>query len=254
MRTRKHLLYVFVLLWATTLPSVAQTKMKVTKHDGTVLSVDIAEINKMEWVVDSSSVIDENDITIPGEAVDLGLSVKWASCNVGARKPEGLGVHIAWGELKPKADYSLPAYRWSNGALGKMTKYCTAPSLGTVDNKTSLELTDDVARANWGGTWRMPVEAEIDELLTTCTWEWTTQNGVNGCRVTGRNGNFIFLPAAGYCGDSNLYGVGTYGGYWSGSLCKESSRDACVLYLFRDYVLWNFSNRYCGQSVRPVCP
>ncbi len=254
MRTRKHLLYVFVLLWATALPSVAQTKMKVTKHDGTVLSVDIAEINKMEWIVDSSSVIDENDITIPGEAVDLGLSVKWASCNVGARKPEGLGVHIAWGELKPKVDYSLPAYKWSNGALGKMTKYCTAPSLGTVDNKTSLELTDDVARANWGGTWRMPVEAEIDELLTACTWEWTTQNGVNGCRVTGRNGNFIFLPAAGYCGDSNLYGVGSYGGYWSGSLCKESSLDACVLYLFRDYVLWNFSNRYCGQSVRPVCP
>ena len=90
MRTRKHLLFVFVLLWATALPSVAQTKMKVTKHDGTVLSVDIAEINKMEWVVDSSSVIDENDITIPGEAVDFGLSVKWASCNVAHASPRDL--------------------------------------------------------------------------------------------------------------------------------------------------------------------
>ena len=73
------MLYVFVLLWATALPSVAQTKMKVTKHDGTVLSVDIAEINKMEWVVDSSSVIDEMDVTISGEAVDLGFADKWAS-------------------------------------------------------------------------------------------------------------------------------------------------------------------------------
>ena len=136
------------------------------------------------------------------EYVDLGLpsGLKWATCNVGATAPEEYGDYFAWGETETKATYDLSNYKWCNGTYESMTKYCTNSEYGIVDNKTTLELSDDAARVNWGGSWRMPTKAEQDELRNTdnCTWEWTTQNGVNGYKVTSKkNGNSIFLP--GFC-------------------------------------------------------
>ena len=189
------------------------------------------------------------------EYVDLGLSVKWATCNVGANKPEEYGDYFAWGETAPKEVYDWSTYKWCNGSETTLTKYCTDDSLGIVDNKTQLELSDDAAHVNWGGDWRMPTDAEMTELIEQCIWTWTTQNGVNGYKVTSkRNGNSIFLPAASCRYDTSLGRAGSNGSYWSSSLYMGSS--CCVSYLyFSSSCVERFPNdQYFGFSVRPVCP
>ena len=189
------------------------------------------------------------------EYVDLGLSVKWATCNVGATKPEEYGDYFAWGEVEPKNVYNWSTYKWCNGSSNTQTKYCTDSSYGTVDNKTVLEAADDAATANWGGIWRMPTKEEQDELRNNCTWEWTTENGVNGYKVTSKsNGNSIFLPAAGSRGYGGLDDVGSYAYYWSSSLYTDVPYDAYSLYFYSGYVGWYNDGRNSGRSVRPVCP
>ena len=191
------------------------------------------------------------------EWVDLGLpsGTKWATCNVGATKPEEYGNYYAWGETEPKTTYSWATYKWCNGSYDTQTKYCTSSSYGTVDNKTQLELADDAARANWGGAWRMPTDAEWTELRDNCTWTWISDyqgTGIAGRIVTGLNGNSIFLPAAGYRGDDDLYGAGYYGYYWSSSLSAGSPSNAWSVYFRSGNVVRYYSNRCCGLSVRPV--
>ena len=193
------------------------------------------------------------------EYVDLGLpsGIKWATCNVGANSPEDYGDYFAWGETEPKDYYDdWSTYKYCNGSYDTMTKYCTDSDYGTVDNKRTLDLEDDAANANWGGDWRMPTKAEQDELRNTdnCTWEWTTQNGVNGYKVISvRNGNSIFLPAAGYRLNGNLNNAGNYGYYWSSSLRTNKSIYAYVLVIHSRLVNLGDIYRYYGQSVRPVC-
>ena len=192
------------------------------------------------------------------EWVDLGLpsGLKWATCNVGASKPEEYGDYFAWGEVEPKDYYDWSTYKWCNGSYDTQTKYCYDSYYGYngfTDYKTTLELSDDAANYNWGGAWRMPTTEEQDELRNNCSWEWTTQNGVYGRKVTGPNGNSIFLPAAGCRGDSSLYDAGSYGYYWSSSLGTYYSYTACYLYFDSDYVVWSYNNRFVGFTVRPVC-
>ena len=185
--------------------------------------------------------------------VDLGLSVMWATCNVGADSPEDYGDYFAWGETSPKSTYNWRTYKW--GDYDNLTKYCTSSSYGTVDNKKQLDLSDDAARANWGGAWRMPTHDEFTELRTQCTWTWTTQNGVKGYKVTSKtNGNSIFLPAAGYRSGSSLLIAGSYGGYWSSSLSTDSPYDARYVFFNSSGVVWLDRSRDYGRSVRPVCP
>ena len=191
--------------------------------------------------------------------VDLGLpsGLKWATCNVGATAPEGYGDYFAWGETNPKDKYNWSTYKYCNGSETSLTKYNTNSNFGTVDNKTTLDLSDDAARANWGGTWRMPTKAEQDELKNNCTWTWATQNGVNGCRVTSKtNGNSIFLPAAGYRYGTSVNNVGAYGYYWSSSLYESEPSFAYNLYFGSAGViaLLNYRYRYYGHPVRAVCP
>ena len=193
------------------------------------------------------------EVSATPEYVDLGLSVKWADRNVGATKPEEYGDYFAWGETAPKEVYEWSTYKWCNGSETTLTKYNTVSSRGTVDNKTTLELSDDAARVNWGGSWRMPTEAEQEELRANCTWTWTTQNGVNGYKVTSKsNGNSIFLPAAGYRNDSSLVSAGSYGYYWSSSLYTDTPSQAWGVVFFSVYVVRYSSSRCYGQSVRPV--
>ena len=225
----------------------------------------------VNWTVEGKEVSKENPYTAQiirntqfranfkkiSEYVDLGLSVKWATCNVGATTPEEYGDYFAWGETQPKDCYVWSTYKYCNGSRNTMTKYCIDPDYGTVDNKTTLELTDDAARVNWGGKWRMPTKAEYDELMNTtnCTWTWTTQNGVKGYKVTSKkNGNSIFLPAAGYRYVYGLYYAGSYGYYWSSSLNTSYSGDAYGVYFNSDRVGWDSNYRYYGHSVRAVCP
>lgn len=191
------------------------------------------------------------------EYVDLGLSVKWATCNVGASKPEEYGDYFAWGETQPKDYYVWSTYKWCNGSYDTQTKYCTNSSYGTVDNKTVLEAADDAARANWGGSWRMPTPDELIELREQCTWTGTTQNGVYGYKVTSKKSGYtnksIFLPAAGYRYYSSLDYAGSLGNYWSSSLSTDYPDRAWIVHFCSSYVYRSIDSRYFGQSVRPVC-
>ena len=188
------------------------------------------------------------------EYVDLGLpsGLKWATCNVGANTPEEYGDYYAWGEVETKSEYSWDTYKWCEGYYSTMTKYCTCCSYGKVDNKTVLEPEDDVVHVKWGGSWRMPTKAEILELREKCTWKWTTQNGVNGYRVTGPNGNSIFLPAAGYRNGAGFNYRHYYGFYWSSSLSDIYDYNAYYWFLHVSNYRLLYNCRFCGLSVRPV--
>ncbi len=130
----------------------------------------------------------------------------------------------------------------------------TKSDYGTVDNKTVLEPEDDAAHVNWGGAWRMPTLEEMDELENNCTCEWTTHGGKKGCRVTGSNGESIFLPAAGFYDDGSLYNAGFSGDYWSSSLYARYHGYACDLSFYFGSVNMGGCRRKNGQTVRPVCP
>ncbi|MBQ7945389.1 MAG: InlB B-repeat-containing protein [Bacteroidales bacterium] len=189
--------------------------------------------------------------------VDLGLpsGLKWATCNVGATSPEGYGDYFAWGETSPKDNYDWSTYEYCNGSETTLTKYNTKSDYGTVDNKTTLDLSDDAARANWGGKWRMPTTTEQRELINNCTWTWTTQNGVNGYKGTSKtNGNSLFLPAAGFREGTSVYNVGSLGYYWSSSLYEGYPYPAYNLYFYSGYVDWSYYSRDYGRAVRAVCP
>jgi hypothetical protein len=199
--------------------------------------------------------VSATDGTINGhEYVDLGLSIKWATCNVGATRPEEYGGYYAWGETEEKKNYEWNTYKWCNGRYDTMIKYCTSSSYGTVDNKTTLDLSDDAARVNWGGSWRMPTKAEQYELRDNCTWTWTTQNRVKGYKVTSKkNGNSIFLPAAGYRVDGSLFDAGSIGYYWSSSLETGYPYYAYFLGFYSSSVDVDYCYRCFRHSVRPVC-
>ena len=184
--------------------------------------------------------------------VDLGLpsGLKWATSNVGATVPEEYGDYFAWGETEPKNNYNWSTYKF--GGQYTLTKYCANSSYGTVDYKTTLELADDAALANWGGSWRTPTDPDWAELLDNCTWSWVSRNGVKGKLVTGPNGNSIFLPAAGYMVDDYSSGTGSEGRYWSSSLYTEWQDLACSLSFDSGGAYRSVSWRYNGASVRPV--
>ena len=168
--------------------------------------------------------------------VDLGLSVKWATTNVGASSPSDYGYYFAWGETSTKSDYTEAnsrTYRTSMGDIAGNAAY-------------------DAARANWGGTWRLPTQAECEELKYQCTWTWTTQGGHNGYCVTGKNGNSIFLPAAGSHNGSSLLDVGECGFYWSSTPYGSSAEFAYQLYFHSSYLNVNWGYRKNGRPVRPV--
>ena len=189
--------------------------------------------------------------------VDLGLSVDWAICNVGAYSPEKYGDYFAWGETSVKDVYSLNTYKWCKKSISSMTKYCKNPSYGIVDNKDVLDLEDDAARVNMGGKWRMPTKEEQDELRNKCTFKWVENfngTGVAGDVVIGPNGNVIFLPAAGYKVESALRQEGKHGLYWLGSLYSYFSDGADGLFFDYGSLYWDSNYRCYGQPVRGVVP
>lgn len=207
-------------------------------------------------------IINGKPTSLEHEYVDLGLSVKWAICNVGAANPEEVGGLFAWGETETKSDYSYSTYKFSaTGSKGSYTKY------SKNDNKTELELEDDVAHVKWGGGWRMPTWEEMQELIKECKWTWTEVNGIEGFRFTSKKPGYedrsIFLPVNQYS-DAAALAEGmypSYGAYWSSTLCQDqlmfmmADRDHAWGYYFcRDYPLGNGSYRNEGRSVRPVCP
>lgn len=194
--------------------------------------------------------------------VDLGLrsGTMWATCNVGAERPEDYGDYFAWGETRSKTVYAWSTYAYCKGDYNQLTKYCTESDFGFegfTDKLKTLELDDDAATVNWGEGWRTPTYSEWVELLSRCDYTWTTQNGVNGFLFTAGNGNSIFLPAAGNRSDADLNHVGSGGRYWSSSLSK-SLPDMAKGFSFSwdggdwvDHDIYDYSREF-GLSVRPV--
>lgn len=207
-----------------------------------------------EWILSKTEKqIEEIEEKPQYEAVDLGLSVKWATCNVGASKPEEYGDYYAWGETTTKSDYSWDTYKWCGNEEYTVTKYCTDSYYGTVDNLTTLTSSDDVATVKWGSKWRMPTKEEMKELVENCTWVWTIQGGANGMKVKGHNGNSIFLPAAGYrYYGSSLYYAGEYGAYWGATLYEDNEWGAYYIDFVSNVYDVSERYRYYGRTVRPV--
>lgn len=219
----------------------------------------------------------EVSVSIPHTYVDLGLSVKWATCNVGATSPEEYGDYFAWGEIETKALFTQESYRfWDCGVSGcGLTKYNKNSDWGEVDNKNKLDIEDDVAHIQWGGDWRLPTFEECQELTSSinCTWTWTTMNGINGyivtSKVSGYEGNYIFLPASGFICDDNetvVYdeNVGDFGYYWASELSTYfdiSYMPQTLNITLLDYPADThfhdagpLPERIWGCSARPVCP
>lgn len=184
-------------------------------------------------------------------AVELGLSVKWAACNVGATLPGDYGDYFAWGETVTKSTYNWGTYTDSPNRDGySFTKYAK-------DKELLLDYEDDAANVKLNGDWRMPTDEELTELRTKCIWIWTQYGGHNGYVVAGSADNAIFLPAAG-CHDGNyLYAANAGGNYWSSSIRDDpySHSDCAYEVSFTsEKVSRNGFNRYYGFSVRPVLP
>ena len=224
--------------------------------DGTV---DVADVTSLVNIILFGN--NESDDTA-GETIgipqDLGLSVKWASYNVGAIAAWESGDYYAWGETEEKEEYSQSTYKFSGSSgFGQFTKYYYDNMLGLGgDGKTKLDYEDDVARVKWGGSWRMPTNGELDELRDNCTWEWETLYGVKGYRVTGPNGNSIFLPAVGYRTGTEINSQQKIY-YWSSTVYVIGGyTDAYIIdetYAGDDYFFDAVCGRHCGLPVRPVC-
>ena len=253
----KKLILSLVTLASLAFAANAVTFMRVHSSDGHIVMYDVKEVTEVDYEET------EDGVTVSGKEglytyVDLGLpsGTKWATYNVGASKPTEYGDYFAWGETKPKEDYSWETYKWCNGSYTSMTKYCTRGYYGTVDNKTVLDAEDDAATVNWGSAWRMPTAEEIDELLFGCSWEWVED--FNGTGIAGRlgtskkNGTTIFLPA-GHCIDLAVEYV-YRGRYWSSSLYENSSDCAHYLYFSDNSISSSndIGSRYSGRSVRAV--
>ena len=241
--------------WSSDSPSVASVN-----SDGiiTALSKGTAHITvslRSVSVQCTVTVIDDSDVK--PECVDLGLSVKWATFNVGAFLPEQYGGYYSWGETNTKEKYFGYNYKWHSMPGYSLSKYNTDPKNGNVDNRITLEPEDDIAHVRWGFNWRMPTDAEIDELINHCKWIWTSENGVDGYKINslipGYEENSIFLPSAGYRSGPYLWNT-NYAYYWSSSLDTDDHSLISVIYFSPSEINKSSFGRSLGMPVRPVCP
>ena len=234
----KRVLLFFATLWLGIMGASAQEYHYDVNNDGDV------NINDVVALVNKILGKDNPGEEAGREVIDLGLpsGTKWASCNVGATKPEEYGGYYAWGETEEKNGYSQDTYRYY-----KKGEYV---NLGSDISGTEY----DVAHVKWGGNWCMPSWDDLIELEHNCTNEWTTLNGVYGRKFTSNiNGNSIFLPAAGYRCYGDHYYRGGYGDYWSSTQVPSDLRNACHLFFSSGYArLYDISSREYGRSVRPV--
>lgn len=225
--------------------------------------VCVSSCNKQDKTDETDEPTNE---TVPEGAVDLGLSVYWAECNLGASKAEDYGGFYAWGETTEKHEYSIKNYKWCNYESNEYTKYTAGKG---VDNLMQLEPDDDVAHVILGGKWRMPTKAEVEELYAKCTWLTVYDNTyqtVNGYRVQAENGNSIFLPSAGYKRPESSQNpdllpihteAGSKGYYWTSSLNTDMIGFAYMIAFSNSPQsqgsAGSSESRVIGRSIRPVC-
>lgn len=241
--------------------------------------VNVTDISYLTDLVLNNKIIFENVVhdTIYVEDghgyVDLGLSVRWATTNIGAEESYDYGKYYAWGEttaygetpgpystawsgstnsnylsLDKKTEYSFKYYKWGTNFLN-MFKYNSSDGLYILENE------DDAASVIWGGAWRMPTDGEFTELRTKCKWEWTTLNGVNGYKVVGPNGKSIFLPAAGRRSINETESIGIMGEYYTSNLNTTYSYTCDAIFFYSTIVSRETNvSRYNGLTIRPVLP
>lgn len=193
---------------------------------------------------------------IPDGAVDLGLSVVWATCNIGASNPEDAGQYYAWGEITPKTEFTWSNYKWCNGSKSTLTKYNIDPNFGVVDNRTQLELEDDAAHVILGNGWRIPSYYEWVELLKNSTWTWACQNGTYGYIIVSKtNENYIFLPAFSYTKNSESTDP-NISGFYPSSTIDIFITDECFrcygIHFDEKSVSDHPHSRFYGHHIRPV--
>ena len=219
----------------------------VYKTDGTRIEVPYNELDSIVTYEAATPGQGGGTIGLVGtvaDAVDLGLpsGTLWASWNVGATKPEEYGGYYAWGESEEKETYTQDNYKHYDHTWKEYI------NIGDDISGTG----NDVAHVLWGDGWHMPTTAQIQELINKCTWTWITYNdSVKGYKVTGPNGNKIFLPAAGKRIGTTLFDVGYYGNYWSSTRYRDHYR-AYALYLGAGDYYVSYYSRSEGRSVRPV--
>lgn len=236
---------------ATASGLLAQNKMFVNLKSGTTVEYSVSYIESVTWEIGEQSGEQPGDPQGGQyEYVDLGLpsGLKWATCNVGASAPEEYGDYYAWGEIETKDRYSEETYEYSHTGID-----ADGFEVKIWDDLGDISGTDyDVAHQKWGGAWRMPTKSEFVELKDNCTWTSVKMNNINGYKVTGTNGNWIFLPAAGYRRNTSLYCGGSIGYYWSSSPYPNDPSNAYYLSFDSSIYPSAYNNRYYGQSVRPV--
>ena len=224
----------------------------------------------------TSSCDKDNELRTGPQYVDLGLSVNWATFNIGASQPQEYGDYFAWAETETKYYYYWSTYKYNIGEydeenLNSLTKYCPKSKFGYneyTDTLIVIELSDDIANVKWGGNWRIPTVEEFQELLDNCTWKWTKLNGVKGFKVTsnieGHTDKSIFIPAAGYKSGPKLFNSCPTVNYWTSSLWTRQPHNSLDITFHYDEELKTYediyneiyigySGRYVGRPIRPVC-
>lgn len=232
-----------------------QEIMKVHRSNG---AVDVYKIAAVDSVI--FNTLYDNSKYNGHEFVDLGLpsGLKWAACNVGADAPEEYGNYYEWGETAPRDEYSRTNRYFADdfSETDALLKYNVNSLQGNVDNKTVLDPEDDAAHVAWGGAWRMPTDGEHQELRNNCRWEETTLNGVNVTKITGPNGNCIYLPYTGHRVYGETVDEGTEGYYWTSTLKTKAGEDWLDYCSFAEFFSVPYSlgslRRSTGAAVRAV--
>ena len=253
----RHIITLYSLLLLAFSSVAAQTldTLYIFRSNGEIKKIAVTSIDSMSFTVpivsdDSGSSTEPSDTVTHPAAVDLGLSVKWASCNIGASSPLELGTFFAWGEVEEKDTFTRENYKWYDDSIQFYNKYCPDETLliTTVegysripspyyDGKNLLEPEDDVATVKWGGNWRIPSYDEWCELFTNCDGEYVTQNGESGLLLTSkRNGNTIFIPSC---------------AYWTNSLYTKRKNFAFSVSIYEGM---RYTLRDRQYSIRPICP
>lgn len=230
---RRNIILIATVLYATI--GWSQT-MNIHYKNGQTVQYNMNNIDYVEYTEDNPN----NAQVSSGEAVDLGLSVLWASCNVGATSPEEFGDLYAWGETETKSSFSEYYYLYYN-----------KDTYSYIDIGKDIGGTDyDAAHVKWGGNWRMPTPEEIEELRSKCSWKWSTINKATGYIVTGTNGNSIFLPVKSSYNDT-LYWSSQIS-YYERNKASNTLTSASCIALSKDVKMMTAAIRYMEGYIRPV--
>lgn len=274
---RKITFLFIALVSITTCIHAQNTQMQINFGDGKVMEIPVSLIDSITWRISESESTKPDNTPKDVMAVDLGLpsGTKWANMNIGAKNISAYGDYFAWGEIigyqDGKTNFAENAYKFymenttkttdKDGFLIEVTKKGFTKYVadnnsgydGFRDDKMVLELEDDAAYEHWGGKWRMPTIEDFKELREKCTWEWALMTGNYGYKVTGPNGNYIFLPAAGGRVNTGLYETDKNCSYWTSSLSNFYS---CAYFTSfqseNDLNFYDSNSRHIGRTIRPV--